>query len=370
MSKQKLGLIGWRGMVGSVLIDRMVQENDFDHVDASFFSTSQAGEVLQDGPGKGQTLLDAKNLDALMEQEILISCQGGDYTKEIHPKLRERGWQGYWIDAASTLRMSPEAMICLDPLNGEGLTRALEKGVKDFIGGNCTVSLMLMGMGGLFKAGLVEFVCSQTYQAASGGGAQHMRELLRQMGEIHTAFASEIADEKLSILEIDRKLSQFMRGGELTCTQFGHPLAGNLLPWIDVAVERGQSREEWKAEAEANKILASKEIIPIDGTCVRVGAMRSHSQALMIKLKRSISLGEVESLIREHNPWVKMVANNPEASKAELTPVAISGTMNIGVGRLRFLSMGDTYLNAFTVGDQLLWGAAEPLRRMLRIITG
>lgn len=370
MSKRRVGLIGWRGMVGSVLLERMVEEGDFELIDASFFSTSQSGEKISDGPGKGKTLLDAYDLESLSGHDILLSCQGGDYTNKVHHELRKSGWKGYWIDAASSLRMSPESMICLDPLNGKQLEQGLERGVKDFIGGNCTVSLMLMAMGGLFKAGLVEFVSSQTYQAASGGGAQHMRELLFQMRSLTQQLGADLDDPKVGILKLDETLSSILSRAKVPVDHFGYPLAGSLLPWIDVPMESGQSKEEWKAQVEANKILHTSQDnpIPIDGTCVRVGAMRSHSQALMVKLKKSISIHEIEELLREHNSWTKLVANNPEDSKKYLTPAAVSGTMDIAVGRLRKLTMGDQYLNAFTVGDQLLWGAAEPLRRMLGLV--
>jgi aspartate-semialdehyde dehydrogenase len=369
MAKKKVGFIGWRGMVGSVLMDRMQTEGDFDKLDARFFSTSQSGQTIPNGPGAGLTLKDAHDLDELSDCDILLSCQGGDYTKDIHPKLRGHGWSGHWIDAASALRMDDSALICLEPLNKDQLIDGLNRGVKDYIGGNCTVSLMLMGLGGLFKEDLVEFVSSQTYQAASGGGAQHMRELLLQMRALTTALGSSLDDQKVGILDIDQSLNQILRGGDLPMSCFGHPLAGNLLPWIDVALENGQSKEEWKAQVEANKILGrSKNPIPMDGTCVRVGAMRCHSQAHLIKLKKSVELNTLEELIASHNPWVDMVPNEPELTKSKLTPAHISGTMSIGVGRLRKLSMGETYLNAFSVGDQLLWGAAEPLRCMLNLI--
>jgi aspartate-semialdehyde dehydrogenase len=368
MNKTNVGIIGWRGMVGSVLMDRFIQENDFDSFSPQFFSTSQVGQKMDSGLFKGQDLLDAKNLEQLMSFPILLSCQGGDYTKEIYPKLRERGWQGYWIDAASTLRMNDEAMICLEPLNKSHLQRGLDQGVKNFIGGNCTVSLMLMAMGGLFAANEIEFVSSQTYQAASGGGAQHMRELLLQMMSLGDNLRDDIQNQSSNILEIDRKIMPIMQSTEFPKAMFGQPLAGNLLPWIDVALENGQSKEEWKAQTEANKILETQKVIPIDGNCVRIGAMRSHSQALLVKLKRDIPLQDIEAMLKEHNSYVRLTPNNPDDSKRDLTPAAISGTMTIGLGRLRKLSMGGEYLNAFTVGDQLLWGAAEPLRCMLKMI--
>jgi aspartate-semialdehyde dehydrogenase len=368
MAKTNVGIIGWRGMVGSVLMDRFIAENDFDSFQPHFFTTSQTGSKMSDGPFQGQELLDAKNIEQLASFPILLSCQGGDYTKEIYPLLRQAGWQGYWIDAASTLRMNDEAMICLEPINREQLLSGLDRGVKNFIGGNCTVSLMLMAMGGLFKADLIEFVSSQTYQAASGGGAQHMRELLLQMMSLGDGLRDDLLNDQTNILDIDRKILPLMESTPFPKAMFGAPLAGNLLPWIDVALENGQSKEEWKAQVEANKILGTHKMIPIDGNCVRVGAMRSHSQALMVKLKKDISLKEVEDLIKSHNPYVRLTPNTPELSKKELTPASISGSMTIGVGRLRKLNMGAQYLNAFTVGDQLLWGAAEPLRCMLKMI--
>lgn len=364
---KKVGFIGWRGMVGSVLMERMLEHEDFTKLAPSFFTTSQKGESYALTKQQNFVLKDAKDLSLLAEQDVLVSCQGGDYTTEIHPKLRAMGWKGFWIDAASTLRLSPDAMICLDPLNRADLARGIDKGVKDFIGGNCTVSLMLMAMGGLFKADLVEFVSSQTYQAASGGGALHMRELLQQMRLIGQSLENDLNNPQVGILEIDQKLNSILRDGELPTACFGQPLAGNLLPWIDSPMPSGQSREEWKAQVEANKILGrSENPIMIDGTCVRVSSMRCHSQALMVKLKKKTPLKQIEELISSHNPWVEVIDNTPDQTKAQLSPVYASGTLKIPVGRLRHLTMGEDYLNAFTVGDQLLWGAAEPLRLMLK----
>jgi aspartate-semialdehyde dehydrogenase len=364
-----VGIIGWRGMVGSVLLQRMREEGDFDLIDPVFFSTSQAG---QPGPRVGksvQPVQDAKDLDLLAGMDTLISCQGGDYTSEIHPRLRQAGWSGYWIDAASTLRMADPAVIVLDPVNEPVIDAALNRGVKDFIGGNCTVSLMLMATAGLFRAGLVEWVSSMTYQAASGAGAQHMRELVAQMGRVHASVASLLADPSSAILDVDRGVTEALRSDDMPATQFGQPLAGSLLPWIDTDLGNGQSREEWKGSAETNKILATGDApIPIDGICVRVGAMRCHSQGLTVKLRRDVPLREVEQLLASAHEWVRVVPNEKEASLRELTPAAVSGTLTVPIGRLRKLAMGGEYLAAFTVGDQLLWGAAEPLRRVLRIL--
>ena len=356
-------------MVGSVLMQRMQQEGDFDHVDPVFFTTSQVGGK---GPAIGKdvaALKDARDIGELKAMEIIISAQGGDYTNEIYPKLRAAGWSGYWIDAASALRMQKDAVIILDPVNRDVIDAALKQGGKNFIGGNCTVSLMLMGMHGLFKAGLVEWVTAMTYQAASGAGAQNMRELLAQMGELHGAVQSLLEDPVSSILEIDRKVSESQRGGALPTEHFGVPLAGSLIPWIDKDLGNGQSKEEWKAQAEGNKILGREaNPIPMDGVCVRIGAMRCHSQALTIKLKRDLPISEIEGILAAANPWVKVIPNRKEASVRELTPAAVTGTLAVPIGRLRKLPMGGDYLTAFTVGDQLLWGAAEPLRRMLRIL--
>jgi aspartate-semialdehyde dehydrogenase len=356
-------------MVGSVLLQRMREERDFDLIDPVFFSTSQAG---QPGPRAGKNLRpvqNAKDLDTLIAMDTLISCQGGDYTSEIYPRLREAGWSGYWIDAASTLRMADHAVIVLDPVNEPVIDAALEHGVKDFIGGNCTVSLMLMATAGLFRAGLVEWVSSMTYQAASGAGAQHMRELVAQMGRVHAAVASSLTDPATAILDIDRNVTAALRDDDFPAAQFGHPLAGSLLPWIDKDLGNGQSREEWKGLAETNKILGTGHTpIPVDGICVRVGAMRCHSQALTVKLRRDVPLREIEQLLASGNEWVRVVPKEKEASLRELTPAAVSGTLTVPIGRLRKLAMGSEYVAAFTVGDQLLWGAAEPLRRMLRIL--
>ena len=356
-------------MVGSVLMQRMQQERDFDHVDPVFFTTSQIGGK---GPAIGKdvsALKDARDVRELKAMEIIISCQGGDYTNEIYPKLRAEGWNGYWIDAASALRMQKDAVIILDPVNRDVIDAALKQGGKNFIGGNCTVSLMLMGMHGLFKAGLVEWVTAMTYQAASGAGAQNMRELLAQMGALHGAVKSLLDDPDFSILEIDRKVSDLQRSSALPAEHFGVPLAGSLIPWIDKDLGNGQSKEEWKAQAEGNKILGREaESIPMDGVCVRIGAMRCHSQALTIKLKRDLPIAEIEGLLAAANQWVKVIPNRKEVSVGELTPAAVTGTLAVPIGRLRKLPMGGDYLTAFTVGDQLLWGAAEPLRRMLRIL--
>ena len=364
---KRVGLVGWRGMVGSVLMERMMAEKDFRDIETVFFTTSQQG---QPGPDVGQgaaPLHDANDISALEAMDIVVRCQGGDYTKSVYPRLREAGWTGYWIDAASALRMQKDAIIVLDPVNRRIIDEGLDAGVRDFIGGNCTVSLMLMALGGLFNADLVEWASVQTYQAASGAGAQNMRELLTQMGELHASVSDLLADPRSAILDIDRKVAHTMRGS-LSVDHFGHPLAGSLLPWIDKALDNGQSREEWKAQAEANKILGRSAVLPIDGTCVRIGAMRCHSQAITLKLKRDIPLDEVTDIIGKANDWVKVIPNEREATLAELSPTAVTGTLAIPVGRLRKLAMGGEYLNAFTVGDQLLWGAAEPLRRVLRII--
>ncbi|WP_298272854.1 aspartate-semialdehyde dehydrogenase [Geobacter sp.] len=362
----KVGIVGWRGMVGSVLLQRMVEEGDFAiGIEPVFFSTSQAG---QPAPMNAGTLKDAADIAELKKLDVIITCQGGDYTKSVHPELRKQGWQGYWIDAASTLRMEPDAVIILDPVNRNVIDAALAKGQKDFIGGNCTVSLMLMALGGLFRAGLVEWLSSMTYQAASGAGAPNMRELLSQMGVLHGSVAELLKNPGSAILEIDRKVTEELRGAALPKKEFGAPLAGNVLPWIDREVEDGQSREEWKGFAETNKILGTTTPIPVDGICVRVGAMRCHSQALTIKLNRDVPLSDIEELIKNDNQWVKFVPNTKVETLAELTPAAVSGLLTVPVGRLRKMKMGPQYLQAFTCGDQLLWGAAEPLRRMLRIL--
>lgn len=364
----KVGLVGWRGMVGSVLMQRMVEENDLVGVDAVFFSTSQAGQTAPDFGQGGGTLEDASNIEKLAEQDVIITCQGGDYTKEVHPKLRASGWDGYWIDAASSLRMEENAVIILDPTNANVIEDALKNGVKDFIGGNCTVSLMLMAIGGLFKAGLVEWVTSMTYQAASGAGAPNMRELLAQMGTLNASVAEELSTPGSAILEIDKKVTATLRGDGIPTAEFGFPLAGSVLPWIDREVEDGQSREEWKGFAETNKILGSQSQIPIDGICVRIGSMRCHSQALTIKLNKDLPIDQIEQILDGDNQWVKLVPNTKAETLEQLTPTAVSGTLSIPVGRVRKMKMGPQYLSAFTCGDQLLWGAAEPLRRMLRIL--
>jgi aspartate-semialdehyde dehydrogenase len=369
---KQIGIIGWRGMVGSVLLGRMSQEKDFDLVAPTFFSTSQAGgaaPVVGGTAAPGAKVLDANDIAALAKLPILISTQGGDYTQDIHPRLRAAGWQGYWIDAASSLRMHEDAVIVLDPVNLPVIQSARERGVKDFIGGNCTVSLMLMAVGGLMRAGLVEWITAMTYQSASGAGAKHMREMLEQMGTLHDSASSLLKDPASGILDIDRAVSAAFTSPEFPSTQFGVPLAASLIPWIDKDLGNGQSREEWKAGAEANKILGSEaHPVPVEGICVRVSAMRCHSQALTIKLKRDLPLSEIEGLIAGANPWVRVVKNDRESSIRELSPAAVSGSLNIPIGRLRKLAMGGDYLSAFTVGDQLLWGAAEPLRRTMRLL--
>ncbi|TKB48410.1 aspartate-semialdehyde dehydrogenase [Ferrimonas sediminicola] len=364
----RVGIVGWRGMVGSVLVERMHQERDFESIQATFFTTSQAGQAAP-AVACEPTLADAFDIDRLAGMEAIVSCQGSDYTKAVYPKLRQAGWSGYWIDAASNLRMDAEATIVLDPVNRSVIDRALAEGKTTFVGGNCTVSLMLMAIGGLMEAGVVEWISPMTYQAASGGGARHMRELLRQMGDLHAEVADKLADPASAILDIERSVTAKMNSGSLDAAQFGVPLAGSLIPWIDVPLDSGQSREEWKAQAEANKILGcEQQPIAIDGLCVRVGALRCHSQALTIKLNQDLPLAEIERLIAEHNDWVTLVPNTPEATREKLTPTAVTGTLTVPVGRLRKLAMGPDYLSAFTVGDQLLWGAAEPLRRMLAIL--
>lgn len=360
-------------MVGSVLLQRMQAERDFDLIDPVFFTTSQVGGA---GPaiGKGvASLKDGRDINQLKAMDALVSCQGGDYTSEVFPRLRAAGWNGYWIDAASTLRMQDDAVIVLDPVNMNVIRDAMSRGVRNYIGGNCTVSLMLMGMHGLFKHDLVEWLTAMTYQAASGAGAQHMRELVRQMGVLHDAAGPQLDEPDSAILDIDRAVTDMQRKKDFPTGHFGHPLAGSLLPWIDKDLGNGQSREEWKGAAEANKILGLKaDTIPVDGICVRIGAMRCHSQALTIKLKKNVPLDEIEHMLDEANEWVKVIPNQREATLAELTPVKVSGTLDVPIGRVRKLKLkeknGGSYLSAFTVGDQLLWGAAEPLRRMLRIL--
>ena len=370
MGMLRVGIVGWRGMVGSVLVQRMREERDFDHVEPVFFSTSQAGGK---GPAIGRDTLpvgDAMSVESLKALPVIISCQGGDYTNDIYPRLRQAGWKGYWIDAASALRMNDDAVIILDPVNMPVIDAALTKGVKDYIGGNCTVSLMLMAMGGLLQRDEIEWLTSMTYQAASGQGAAAMRDLVAQMATIGDGAASLMRDPSSAILDIDRVVSDQIRSRTLPRETIGYPLAGSLLPWIDKDMGNGQSREEWKAQAEGNKILgrSNGNAIPMDGVCVRIGAMRCHSQALTIKLRRPIPLDEVEGMLAEANDWVKVVPNRRDESLTELTPAAVSGKLSVPVGRLRKLPMGEDYLTAFTVGDQLLWGAAEPLRRMVRIL--
>ena len=364
-----VGLIGWRGMVGSVLVQRMREERDFDLIEPVFFSTSQAGASAPAIGKRVPPVKHAKDLPELAAMDVLISCQGGDYTSEMYPKLRQAGWQGYWIDAASTLRMSDDAVIILDPVNRDVIDRALQVGVRNYIGGNCTVSLMLMAMTGLFRAGLIEWVTVMTYQAASGAGAQQMRELVSQMGRAHASVEALLTDPASAILDIDRTVAETLRRPDFPIAQSGHPLAGSLLPWINGDLGNGQSREEWKGLVETNKILGrAAEPIPVDGICVRVGAMRCHSQGLTIKLRRDVPLAEIESMLASAHEWVRVVPNDKESTLRELTPAAVTGTLRVPVGRLRKLAMGREYLGAFTVGDQLLWGAAEPLRRMLRIL--
>ncbi len=368
---KNVGFIGWRGMVGSVLMSRMSEERDFDGINPIFFSTSQHGQPAPEFGGRRNGVLqDASDIEALRALDIIVTCQGGDYTSDIYPKLRASGWQGYWIDAASTLRMNDDAIIILDPVNQHVISQGLNQGIKTFVGGNCTVSLMLMSLGGLFTNDLVEWASVATYQAASGGGARHMRELLTQMGMLHNHVAKELQNPASAILDIERKVTEMTRSGTLPTDNFGVPLAGSLIPWIDKQLDNGQSREEWKGQAETNKILATATTLPVDGLCVRVGALRCHSQAFTLKLKKDIPLAEIEQLLAGHNEWVKVVPNDRELSMRELTPAAVTGTLTTPVGRLRKLNMGPEYLSAFTVGDQLLWGAAEPLRRMLRQLAG
>jgi aspartate-semialdehyde dehydrogenase len=374
MATTLVGLVGWRGMVGSVLMDRMQSEGDFGLIEPMFFSTSNAGGAAPAMAKNEKTLKDAFDLDALQRCDIIITAQGGDYTSEVFPKLRAAGWKGHWIDAASTLRMKDDAVIILDPVNMPVIKNALAKGGRNWIGGNCTVSCMLMGVGALYKAGLVEWMSSMTYQAASGGGAQHMRELLTQFGTLNAEVRSLLDDPKSAILEIDRRIIGKQRS--LTAEEvanFGVPLGGSLIPWIDKDLGNGVSREEWKGGAETNKILGIGEgfgtpAIPVDGFCVRIGAMRCHSQALTFKLRKDVPVADIEAMIAADNDWVKLVPNTREDTMRDLTPVSVTGTLAIPVGRVRKLAMGPEYVGAFTIGDQLLWGAAEPLRRMLRII--
>ena len=366
---KRVGLVGWRGMVGSVLMGRMMDERDFDHIEPVFFTTSNVGGK---GPAIGKDvppLKDAKSVDELKSMDIIITCQGGDYTSDIFPRLRAAGWKGYWIDAASALRMNDDAVIILDPVNLGVIKDALTKGVKNYIGGNCTVSLMLMALGALFQKGYIEWLSVMTYQAASGAGANNMRELLKQMGAAHASVKPLLDNPSSAILDIDRQVAETIRSARYPTEFFGVPLAGSLIPWIDKELESGQSKEEWKGQAETNKILGrGGNPIPIDGICVRIGAMRCHSQAFTIKLTKDIPLDEIEAMIKASSQWVKVVPNQREITMKELTPAAVTGTLTVPVGRLRKLNMGSQYLGAFTVGDQLLWGAAEPLRRMLRIL--
>jgi aspartate-semialdehyde dehydrogenase len=367
----KVAVVGWRGMVGSVLMARMREERDFEHFEPLFFSTSQAGGKAPDFARGAPPLADARSVEAFKHADVVLTCQGGDYTNEMYPKLRAAGWQGYWIDAASALRMKDDAVIVLDPVNMDVIKKALSSGVRAYIGGNCTVSLMLMALHGLFKADQVEWLTSMTYQAASGAGAEHMRELLAQMGAAHAQVRSLLDDPASAILEIDRAVAQTIRSQEFPTRNFGAALAGSLLPWIDKDLGNGQSREEWKGGAEGNKILGrSGDPVPIDGICVRVGAMRCHSQALTIKLKKDIPLDEIQGMLAEANSWAQVVPNEREATLARLTPAHVTGTLAVPIGRLRKLNLerGGTHLTAFTVGDQLLWGAAEPLRRTLRVL--
>jgi aspartate-semialdehyde dehydrogenase len=365
---RKVGFVGWRGMVGSVLMERMRSENDFSGFEPVFFTTSQAGKPGPDVGIGAQPLEDAMNIDKLAEMDIILSCQGGDYTNAVYEKLRSR-WDGYWIDAASSLRMADDSIIVLDPVNRDVIDAGLNSGVKNYIGGNCTVSLMMLALGGLFENDLIEWVSSMTYQAASGSGAKNMRELLTQMGELETEVSDLLADPYSAILDIDSKVTAKMNSDDLSKDNWGVPLAGSLIPWIDKAVDDGQTKEEWKGFVETNKILGNTadSSIPVDGQCVRIGSMRCHSQAFTIKLKKDVPLAEIEAIIANHNEWVKVVPNDKESTLQDLTPMKTSGTLTIPVGRIRKLNMGPEYLTAFTVGDQLLWGAAEPVRRMLNI---
>ncbi len=365
----RVGFIGWRGMVGSVLMGRMNEEKDFNLIDPVFFTTSNVGGK---GPNVGKDvppLKDAKNIVELQSMDTIVSCQGGDYTSEIYPTLRAAGWKGYWIDAASTLRMTSDSIIILDPVNLNVIKNGMAKGIKNYIGGNCTVSLMLMSLGGLYERDLVEWMSAMTYQAASGAGANNMRELLQQMGSAYGSVKNLLDNPAGAILDIDKKVAEHVQSVSYPKEFFGAPLACSLIPWIDKQLDNGQSREEWKGQAETNKILGREDKpIPIDGTCVRIGAMRCHSQALTIKMKKDVPLDEITDMIAKHNKWVKVVPNQREITMRELTPAAITGTLAVPIGRLRKMNMGPTFLNAFTCGDQLLWGAAEPLRRMLRIV--
>lgn len=366
----RVGFVGWRGMVGSVLMERMISEGDFQDMEATFYSTSQAGIPVPEFGARGpDTVLDANDTTALSKHEVIVTCQGGGYTEKVYEELRSSGWQGYWVDAASTLRMTDDAVIVLDPVNRGSIERALDHGVRTYVGGNCTVSLMLMAINGLFERGLVDWVSTMTYQAASGAGAAKMRELVTQMRSLATAAGGNLEDAQVAILDIDRAVQAAFSSPDFPAAEIGAPLAGSLIPWIDRAVENGQTREEWKGFAETNKILGRRENpIPVDGICVRVGAMRSHSQALTIKLNREVPLREIEGMIAGGTPWTELVPNEREATVARLNPAAVSGSLKIPVGRVRPMRMGKEYLTLFTVGDQLLWGAAEPVRRMLSIL--
>ncbi|MGS0922998.1 aspartate-semialdehyde dehydrogenase [Neisseria gonorrhoeae] len=368
----KVGFVGWRGMVGSVLMQRMKEENDFAHIpEAFFFTSSNVGGAASDFGQAAKTLLDANDVAELAKMDIIVTCQGGDYTKSVFQALRDSGWNGYWIDAASSLRMKDDAIIALDPVNRNVIDNGLKNGVKNYIGGNCTVSLMLMALGRLFQNDLVEWATSMTYQAASGAGAKNMRELISGMGAIHAQVADELADPSSAILDIDRKVSDFLRSEDYPKANFGVPLAGSLIPWIDVDLGNGESKEEWKGGVETNKILGrSGNPTVIDGLCVRIGAMRCHSQAITLKLKKDLPVSEIEAILAGANDWVKVVPNEKEAGIRELTPAKVTGTLSVPVGRIRKLGMGGEYISAFTVGDQLLWGAAEPMRRVLRIVLG
>lgn len=370
MKMMRVGLVGWRGMVGSVLMQRMVEEKDFDLIEPVFYTTSQVGIPAPNLGKDAGVLQDAFDLESLKKLDAIITCQGGGYTEKVYPALRQAGWKGYWIDAASTLRMKDDAIITLDPVNLTQIQHGLHAGTNTFVGGNCTVSLMLMGLGGLYEKGMIEWMSAMTYQAASGAGAKNMRELIAQMGVINQSVSAEMADPASSILDIDRKVAETIRSSAYPTSEFGAPLAGSLIPWIDVKRENGQSKEEWKATVETNKILGLQgaNSVPIDGTCVRIGAMRCHSQALTIKLKQNVPMDEIEEIIATHNDWVKVIPNERDITAQQLSPAQVTGTLSVPVGRLRKMEMGDTFLNAFTVGDQLLWGAAEPLRRTLRII--
>ena len=366
---KKVGIVGWRGMVGSVLMERMSAQNDFQKFTPVFFTTSQAGHAAPDVGQGASELIDAFDIDTLMEMDILVTCQGGAYTEAVRPKLTERGWDGYWIDAASTLRMDDQSIIVLDPVNLPVIEKAISTGIKNFIGGNCTVSLMLMALGGLFENDWVEWMTSMTYQAASGAGAKNMRELVTQMRTIGDKAAPILDDPASAILDLDRKVTDTLRSDAYPVENWGVPLGASLIPWIDRAMENGQTLEEWKGFVETNKILGrSEKPIPIDGQCIRIGAMRCHSQAFTIKLKKDVPLDEINAALAANNDWVRVIPNNKEDSIRELTPAAVTGTLNVPVGRIRKMNIGENFLTAFSVGDQLLWGAAEPLRRILNII--